>query len=92
MSACLQLGAVCAGATGPAVTHVVAAQPNTDKALWARSCGKHIVSPAWLLESGMSFPVSMAVASCRDGGGTWLSLECIASGAPLLCMASGQCR
>ena len=58
---CVQLGAACAVATGPAVTHVVAAQPNTDKALWARSCGKHVVSLAWLLESGA--PLSLSVVA-----------------------------
>lgn len=57
----LQLGAVCVVATGPDVTHVVAAQPSTDKALWARSCGKHVVSPAWLLESGTPLSVSTVV-------------------------------
>jgi len=48
----LQLGAVCSTATSSSTTHVVAMQPGTDKALWARSAGKPVVSPAWLLQSG----------------------------------------
>jgi twin BRCT domain len=52
LGVCLQLGASCTTTTGPGVTHVVAAQPNTDKALWARAAGKHVVSPAWLVQSG----------------------------------------
>lgn len=43
----LKLGAECAKEAGEGVTHVVATDV-TDKTRWARSQGKHVVSPSWL--------------------------------------------
>lgn len=41
-------GAEVSEAPSGATTHVVAAQDGTDKVLWARERGKHVVSPAWI--------------------------------------------
>ncbi|CAN6279729.1 unnamed protein product [Urochloa humidicola] len=43
-----QLGAVCAASAGDAVTHVVALDPGTEKARWARENNKFLVSPKWI--------------------------------------------
>ena len=49
----MQLGARVASATSDAVTHVVAASNETDKAHWARKRGRHLVSPGWLHAAGI---------------------------------------
>uniref|UniRef100_A0A0D9YZM6 RNA polymerase II C-terminal domain phosphatase-like n=1 Tax=Oryza glumipatula TaxID=40148 RepID=A0A0D9YZM6_9ORYZ len=43
-----QLGATCADDVGPAVTHVVATNPTTFKAVWAQVFGKFLVNPEWI--------------------------------------------
>ena len=49
----LQLGATCTLSTAAEVTHVVAGGDHTDKVHWGRQRSLHVVSPAWLHESGM---------------------------------------
>uniref|UniRef100_A0A0E0K6A7 RNA polymerase II C-terminal domain phosphatase-like n=1 Tax=Oryza punctata TaxID=4537 RepID=A0A0E0K6A7_ORYPU len=43
-----QLGATCADDVGPAVTHVVATNPTTFRAVWAQVYGKFLVNPEWI--------------------------------------------
>ncbi|WVZ73300.1 hypothetical protein U9M48_021625 [Paspalum notatum var. saurae] len=43
-----QLGAVCLLDVGETVTHVVAEDPGTEKAQWARDNNKFLVDPAWI--------------------------------------------
>uniref|UniRef100_A0A0E0GE18 RNA polymerase II C-terminal domain phosphatase-like n=1 Tax=Oryza nivara TaxID=4536 RepID=A0A0E0GE18_ORYNI len=43
-----QLGATCADDVGPAVTHVVATNPTSFKAVWAQVFGKFLVNPEWI--------------------------------------------
>ena len=42
------MGATCHSETGPGVTHVLAREPGTAKAQWARAAGKFLVAPGWL--------------------------------------------
>lgn len=42
------MGAACHSQVGPTVTHVVALDRGTDKAMWALSQGRHLVTPAWI--------------------------------------------
>ncbi|CAD6238123.1 unnamed protein product [Miscanthus lutarioriparius] len=44
-----QLGAVHAADADATVTHVVALDPRTDKARWARDNGKFLVNPMWIM-------------------------------------------
>jgi hypothetical protein len=46
-----QLGAVHTANTDTMVTHVVALDPRTDKARWARNNGKFLVNPGWIMAS-----------------------------------------
>ncbi|OEL33665.1 RNA polymerase II C-terminal domain phosphatase-like 4 [Dichanthelium oligosanthes] len=43
-----QLGAVCAADADATVTHVVALDPGTEKARWARNNKKFLVNPNWM--------------------------------------------
>jgi RNA polymerase II C-terminal domain phosphatase-like 3/4 len=43
-----QLGAVCCAVVDSTVTHVVALDPGTEKALWAGSNKKFLVHPQWI--------------------------------------------
>ncbi|RCV08734.1 hypothetical protein SETIT_1G350800v2 [Setaria italica] len=43
-----QLGAVCAANADATVTHVVALDPGTEKARWARHNNKFLVNPNWV--------------------------------------------
>ncbi|CAN6252956.1 unnamed protein product [Urochloa humidicola] len=43
-----QMGAVCAASADDTVTHVVALDPGTEKARWARDNRKFLVNPKWI--------------------------------------------
>ncbi|CAN6274118.1 unnamed protein product [Urochloa humidicola] len=43
-----QLGAVCVASADDTVTHVVALDPGTEKARWARDNNKFLVNPKWI--------------------------------------------
>ncbi|KAL6635281.1 hypothetical protein ACP70R_027952 [Stipagrostis hirtigluma subsp. patula] len=47
-----QLGAVCAADVDATVTHVVAQDPGTEKAQWARDNSKFLVNPNWIMAAG----------------------------------------
>ncbi|KAK3155594.1 hypothetical protein QOZ80_2BG0205270 [Eleusine coracana subsp. coracana] len=47
-----QLGAVCAADVDATVTHVVAQDPSTEKARWARGNNKFLVNPNWIKAAG----------------------------------------
>lgn len=47
-----RLGAVCRKDVDETVTHVVAEDPGTQKAQWARDHGKFLVNPEWIKASG----------------------------------------
>ncbi|PVH67122.1 hypothetical protein PAHAL_1G431500 [Panicum hallii] len=44
-----RLGAVCAANADATVTHVVALDPGTEKARWARDNSKFLVNPSWIM-------------------------------------------
>nr|CAB3448208.1 unnamed protein product [Digitaria exilis] len=44
-----RLGAVCATNVDAMVTHVVAMDPSTEKAQWARNNNKFLVNPSWIM-------------------------------------------
>lgn len=70
------MGAICHTNLNPKITHVVAIDKSTDKAVWAKDNCRHLVHPSWVEASYFlwksareeSFPVGRVVERRVEGG------------------------